>query len=792
MDALLGTVLSGRRPITLLLALITLLLGMAASRIRINRNPEELAFRDDPDYPRLTRFFERFGHDELLVAAYTATDVLAPEALGAVESITDALAAIPGVDRVVSLSNARDVRAEDGELRRVPLVDHAPRTRAEREALRRRIAAHPVYGGLLVSRDGRAALFDITLRPDLDEGGREATLRAIRSALARPAGEGAVHLAGAPYGRAEMFGAIRRDARTLYPVSFCFLVAAMALVFRSLAMTLLPLAVVGTGVVWTVGIMELAGGELDFLSILVPTIMVTIGTSDCIHFLGFYCEALRDGQGRGPSLARTLRAMLLPCLLTTVTTMAGFASLRASPLGPVQHFGLYAAVGIACVFVLSFTMLPIGLSWWGDGRRTGPREPRSMTLERLLLRLHAFVARRRGRLLVLASLLAGAGALGVTGLHVETDLARFFGERARCVRDTAFMEAAAGGLVPIYVVVDTGVEDGVKEPALLARIDALVAFLRRQEGVDRVLWLGDLLGYADAQLRGEADGPSPGPATRRAVAETLLLLSLGDEADLLGRLVDDDRSSTVVCIRYLPHDFQRLGTFRDRVSSWIDEHFRDRPRVEAHVTGTAVLCANTLPPILEGLERGLFLALGLIFVLMVLVFRSWMLGLISMVPNLLPICLTLGAMGLLGIPLNIGTAPVASVALGLAVDDTIHYLVRFRRELARDGDPDKAVERAIVTTGRPILITSLVLAAGFSVLVLSGFQPTRNLGVLIGLTMISALVADLIVLPALLLWARPVARRRAARAGSRAQPAGIPKTESILSNRVDSPSDFST
>jgi len=758
MKALPTLILSQRATILAGILMATLFFGLFAFRVEINENPEELIFRGDPGYPILKDFYDEFGHDEILMAAYSADNVMEKGHLESIRGLTDEIGNLEAVERVLSLGNAEDLVVRDGSIEIAPLVSRLPESLLDRDALLKRIQENPNYRDLLLSGDGRSALLDITLKSDLSNHERERVLEEIARILAAGKDTGRTRLGGAPLGRAEMFRCVRRDARTLFPLAALLLMGCMAFIFRRFLWTLLTFLVIGLSVLWTLGMMVATGYELNFLSVLIPTILFIIGTSDCVHILCEYQDNLNTHPSKRESLKKTLKIMIVPCLLTTLTTATGFLSLHASRIEPIRNFGLFSACGIFFSYILCISLLPAALTFLERKNHKGRSSPSPGALSAILDKTNAMIVTHRFPLLILSLLLLATGALGTRKLHVETDLANFFGKNVEGIKETLFIEDQFGGLLPLYVVVDSGRQDGLKDPALLAAMDRMSEYLRRQDGVTKVLSISDLVKYANYRLHESNPGFNRIPESRREIAELLLMAELSDEGDMLRRFYDDGCSVATIGIRYKHHDFFRIERMKRVISSYLDEPAHGLSSVETHVTGTAFLCANMMMPILRGLKQSLFLALAAIFLLMVVLFRSLRLGLISMVPNLVPIAMTLGFMGLARISLNIATAPVAAVALGLAVDDTIHFLSRFRREFRREPNYQKAIQKTVHRAGRPILVTSIVLAVGFLALYASNFHPTRNLGILISLTVVSAVFADLILLPVLLLLLKPLGK----------------------------------
>ena len=758
MDTLARFILARRYCILGVVGIITLVLGFFSLRIDLNKRPDELIFKDDPEYPRLQAFFEEFGYDEMVAAAYWADNVLEAEILQRIGKITKALNQLKGVTRVVSIGNAEDVFVEDGSLTIGPLVRAMPENAEQQEALKQRIEGNPLYGGLLVSRDNSIALFDITLDAKLKVEERDALLKRVDEVFSEE-GKGNPHyMAGSPIGRSELFRCMRRDFSTLLPMGMLLLILAMYVIFRNYLCVLLPFMAISLSVVWTVGVMHLVGTELNFFSVLIPTILFIIGTADCVHILSQYQDCRTTCSTKSEALRRTIGLMLVPCSLTTFTTMIAFLSLLACRIEPLRLFGIFSAIGMGFAFLLSITLLPIGLSV-GDTRPLSLRKPPSEAFLGILKRIHRFNVTSKGLSLpvfLAFFLLAGYGALR---LHVETDPAKFFGRKMRLVTDTLFIEQKLGGFIPFFVVIEGQEKERIKDPVLLEKIDRLGNFIRRQEGVDKLVSGSDLIKYINFRLHDNDPSEYRIPEDRKAVAELLLMASISDESGLLSRFFDDDYSKASLAIRFRHHDFDSYKRLMDAILPYLESEFRAVPDVTTYVTGTNMMLANTLMPFLQGLKQGLVFAGAAIFTLMIVLFRSLRVGFISMLANVVPITITFGLMGLLGISLNFATAPIAAIALGIAIDDTIHFLTRFKREFAEDCDYEGSIARTMKSVGKPILITSVVLTSGFFIFLLSNFQYTRNMGMLISFTVIGAIFGDLVLLPVLLLVVKPLGRR---------------------------------
>ena len=749
--------LERRVPILIGIGLLTLFLAYFSSRIRMDQNPEELIYSDDPEYPRLQSFYSWFGYDEIIVAALSTKNTLAEDNIRRIQAITEDLQRIQGVERVISLANAQDVVSRDGLIEIVPLLQRMPRTKADQERLRRSVEQNPFFKKLLISSDGKSTLFDITISSKVNNKERSAILSEINQTFTTHSDGNRHYLTGAPYGRTEFIRCLFRDFTTLFPLAMLLLILAMFVLFRHFLFVLLPFVTISLAVVWTLGFMYLLGSKINFLSVLTPTILFIIGTSDCVHVLSQYQDCRYMTGAQEEAIRETIRLMVSPCFLTSLTTAMGLFSLWFCPILALRLFGFFTGVGIGFAFLLSITLIPVGLSSAGNRFRT-PGRPPSKAMMGALEKLYKFDRSQPLLIVLFALFFLLLGIYGTTRLQVETDLTNYFGKKFKGVTDTLFIAKELGAVLPLYVVIDSQEEDGLKDPRLLAKVHELSEYIRGVNGVDKVVSISDLVQYANYRLHDNERSFYRIPQDRKEVAEILLMISLSDGTDLLSRFLDDQNRKAIVTIRFGYYDFYRIQEFNRVIRTYLQEHLQSPAGLEAYTTGTAILVANTLVPILKGLKESLLVAIVTILLLMILVSRSLKLGLISMIPTLIPIAMTLGLMGLLHISLNFATAPMAAIALGLAIDDTIHFLSRFRIEFRKEPNYAGAIQKTLQSVGKPIMITSIILVCGFSIFLFSNFHLTRNMGVLISFSVVSAIMGDLILLPVLLYMFKPLGK----------------------------------
>jgi predicted RND superfamily exporter protein len=688
----------------------------------------------DPKSPGLRAF-------ESLENTYTKNDnllfVLAPERgdvferdpLEAILWLTERAWQIPHAIRVDSLSNYPDARAHGDELRVDNLfAEDALEAGAAIAELRRRAAANPQIVGRLLSRDARASAVHVTLQLP-EQGGGESEATVFARDLAQTLEERHPGLRVAVTGIAPLAHAMDRAARSdlelLVPLMLGVLCLALAVGLRSAWGTLGILLIAGGSSVVALGLAGWVGIPLTPPSANAPTLILTIAVADGVHLLVAYAGLRRGGQAREPALAESVRTNWRPLYLTTLTTLIGFLALRASDVAPYADLGTITAFGVVAAWCLSVGFLPAFLAVGPD--RVPARPPRfTIGMERLA----GWVTRRHRALLWASAPLVIVSAICVQRIALDDLFLTWFDTSTPFRRDTDLAVSRMAGVYTLHYALPAGAPGAVADPDYLAQLDEFSAWLRAQPDVDHVYSLSDTVKRLHRSLQGDEPDSYRIPKSRELVAQILLLYEMSLPYGLdLNHQIDVDRSASQVIVT--------LNVAR----------------------------ATELRAVEERVSVGTFVAFGLIALILVAMFRSVRLGLLSLVPNLVPIVLAFGIWGVTVGEAGIAVAVVSAASLGLIVDATVHLLARYefaRREhgaTARD-----AVRYALCTAGSALWVSSLVLLAGFSVLALSDFQANAQFGLLVALTIVGALAADFLLLPALLLvWApRAAAVPRAA------------------------------
>jgi predicted RND superfamily exporter protein len=685
------------------------------------------------------RFYDRmrelFGSDETLLVALAGEEVFTPDALRRIARIQERVAGLEGVDRVESLASALELwsgDAPDEAGRRRPV----PEDPAALERLRSEVLANPLQAGTLVARDGRASALIVHLE-NLSE--QEFTERGIDQAIEAIAeaerGAAEVWLTGSARIKAEITRHLIEDLRLVIPVAVLVMAGVALTALRTLRGVFVPLSTIGIAALLTLAVMADSAGSLNQVTVAVPSLLVVVGFAYAVHVVTAYYDELRRGSLR--PAADALAHVALPVILTGITTAAGFGSLAASPLSAIRQFGVYTALGVTLTTIVSLTYAPAVLALLPPPRRIRERREGGR-FDRLAEGLAGFDRRHRAKILGSGAVVAGFSLFAMTDIRVSTDWVLDFAPESDVRHDFEAVNDAFDGANAFSVVLEAAYRDAFKVPENLAIVDDLQSWLLAHPEIGGSASLVDVLRLA---RRGGA--PDDGFDASRSEVEALVE-ALPEGA--LDRFVDPPFETANIVIR--TRAIESGGVVR--LVREIEDHLATLPRnLIPTVTGNLVLVSRTADEIALGQALSLSTAFVIIYAILALLFTSFRFGLVALVPNALPVLVYFGALGATGITLNTTTGLVAPLVLGIAVDDTIHYMARFHAAAKRHADARMGAVEALRTVGRPVTYTTIALCLGFLSLTLSQLQTQVQFGALAAFTLAFAWLVDVTLTPAL-------------------------------------------
>jgi predicted RND superfamily exporter protein len=776
-----------------------------ASNVRIDSSFASYFDPMDPTYRSYETFREDFGSDEISYILYEAPGAeFGPwniEIMRKIVDLTEVLEdEVPFAYEVLSIANAELMVGNDDGVEIRQLRDVFPESQEGLLQLRSSYLEKPMMVGGILSADAQFGaiviemdlsstdpLEDIRLDPEGGDGlGNlypQATSRSITEILARPEYSDIqfYHSGDVPL-NAFYNEIVGEESAFLNSVTVLVIAAILLFFFRSIPGALAPILVVQMSVISTVAFIVLVGWQLDLSFGSVPTLLTTIGVAHSVHILSEFRRSFLRLGDRREALVQTMHLVGVPCLLTSLTTAMGFIAMSSVPIVSIAHMGVYSAFSCLIAFLLSITVLSALLSF---GRRTRTAHMAETTRsthkstsptsasptgqssveelsDRFLRSVHDFVVRARRPILITSLAIFLASAIGITQLVAESNWFNDFSDSVPVKADTLRIDETMGGLSNLILIFDVGESGSIIEPAAMREIDRIQAWANQEDLVRKSYSITDIIKDLNQTFHGNDPDYYTIPESRELIAQYLILYESagGDEAF---ELLSSDYQRAQLELRLGMSSTAEVVLLKDRIENELALHPLTESTLE--VTGVAALWLKLIDLIVTSQAQGFLVAFVTIAALMCALLGSVKTGLICMVPNLVPVFLTLGAMGWLEIPLDYSKVFIAAVAMGIAVDDTIHLVLRFRHEFSLCGQYSKALRAALVDVGRALVITSIALIAGFQVLQLSAMDSSATQGILLSTTILAALIADFLLMPALILTFKPFGPERAAAEG---------------------------
>lgn len=704
---------------------------------------------DDPQIITFEKFLAEFGDAELLVVGIGANDAFSHDALSYLKRITDLCKEVENVQEVLSLTNAMEITGADGVLNVVPFLpeDRIPTDPVVLTGLAKKALGNRFWVNNIVSAGGDASSVNMKLSILEDDATyRFQVVDAVQKIIDdNPPPPGIqVHFTGVSVFGRDSIKAMKSDMKNyiwLMPVMILFI---LFLVFRTFRGVLIPQVVVLFSVCYTLALMFLIGKSITMISTMLPVLIGVISISDVIHILARYYEEGQTITDRKELVRSTIIHMMPPCFLTSTTTAAGFASLMVSDLTQVRDFGMFSAIGLILAFFIAMSICPIILSFLPVPKKKVRNIYAEGFFNKILKGVTNYTWRDRTVIPIFALLIFAYAIFGISHLKVETQLSKFLPQHAPSVTGLQWLQDKMAGVSSLEMTLE-GDADVFKEPWALAEVEKLEDYLESLPEVDKVFSLVDFIKIFNKVLHDDDPVFERIPETRQAVAQYLLLLEMTGDDDLLESFINGNYSHTRISARIMSMGSHGHLDLIQHVQDFVDLTMDKRLKFEA--TGMVVLYATITNALVKGQLYSLIVAFIIITGMMIVYLKSVKIGLLSMIPNAFPIAVTLGMMGLMGITLNVATVMIACIALGIAVDDTIHYLSRYGEEIKKGCTQKIAMERTMMGAGRGMIFTSVVITGGFFILIFSSFLTNRAFGILTAITMITAVFADMLLLP---------------------------------------------
>ena len=711
----------------------------------------------DKEFGFYQKFRQQFGADDGLIIAFKHPNLFSKQVLFWIRNLTDKLSNLDGVESVLSITNADDFLGQESDFIVEPLVPtEIPNNQAELKYIHDRALSNALIKGNLVNYSGNATLLLIRTKNhfekiDYDEYLVNAVKETLEGMPELPGlGNNDIKIAGWPVLDVNMAQYMNRDLKFFVPVTIIMMGIILFSFFRCVRLTIAILITMIFSLIFTMATLKLVGGAMSPMTAILSPLIMALSIADGIHFCSLL-PANKANRSIEDQIVSSANRLYIPCFLTSLTTAIGFLSLLFSHIPSIRHFGSAAAAGMLIEYILSFTMLPILLlllfKLKTNQSITGRLVYSQVDGKKIPQGLSNLIVRYRFTILVFFGAISAGCLFLIPKINVETDLINYFPTKSSLVNATKFIDKFLGGTNTIEFSFKSKVNDIFLEPEILARLDHLGNLITKEHAVTKIIGVNEFLKQMNKAFHNEQDEFFIVPTSRQLVAQYLLLYN-GDE---LSYFINDDRSWVRLSARTTTHSSRELTQLMEKSMQNALKLFENLKKdIKIRITGKTYLVNRMIREIVASQIKSLAFAGLIIFGIIFLLLRSWMLGLVALLVNLVPLLLNFGTMVMLNIPLNTATAIISAVALGIAVDDTIHFLTEFKKVRGLGYSIEKAIEASLVVKGKAALITSVVMIGAYGILTFSNYVPTAQFGLLSALIMAWALAADCILAPALL------------------------------------------
>ncbi|MFT5012338.1 MAG: putative RND superfamily exporter protein [Patiriisocius sp.] len=743
-----------------IIAAITVVASFGLTKLEVDTSFDSLIPSDDPARLVYQRVMGEFGSDNKTIIYIEDESLWTTEKLTALESLYSQLKRIEHVSRVDSLFNLRTIRGQtvNGKtsVKAEAVMERVPQTPEAVDAAKRRALGNPLYVGNLFSENGRVTAMILTVEDSQEEEdfddevykGIEAAVASHRSDFSK------AFQVGPPRVNAELRTSLIQDFTILGPLSAFVLIASILFFMRNILAAAVPVITSALTIVWTFGLLGWIGVPLNILSAMIPALIIVIGSTEDTHIMAAFFRGLSSGIEPNVDMEeddprrRAIRYMAkhtgMPLLLTVLTTALGFAANLFSTIGLIQNFAVASTFAIIANGIITILVVPLLLLQFGPKNMSDEQEQDELYKNNLPDRIIKTFRISQDKFPIYTLVLTGALCAFFTyqasHLYVTNDPMSFFPEDRPLVQETLQIHKELAGIKVFFIALESKDDKAFLEPSNLEKLEKIQDFMSKQEVFDNSLSLADHLKYVNREIQGEFAQLSL-PKSRQMVAQYLLFFH---RSELESYVSHDYRRANIV-VRHNISDSNTLNQYIQELDMAVKQIAGSD--IDANIIGENLMVNQAAEDLMISQVKALGLLLALIFILMSIMFTSFKGGAIALVPSLMPIMLMFGIMGFLGIPLNPGTAMVAVIAVGIAIDGTIHLLARYNELCRSTSDYQSAVNQAVKEVATPLIVSSLALSFGFGILLFSNFTVVAQFGALAAATMLISIFANLLITP---------------------------------------------
>ncbi|MGC9375537.1 MAG: efflux RND transporter permease subunit [Bacteroidales bacterium] len=720
---------------------LTIFFGYQTKFLTINSDILSSLPDDDPAASLYKTIGTQFGGNDMGMIVLESDNVFKTEILQHIKQITDSLRYTDGVSTVTSLTNILDIKSSEWGIEIGKLVDeyNLPNKQSQLDSLKNYVFSKEMYRGAIVSEDGTTSVVIFTLLPDAD---KQAVAKEIRSKVENLNLPETIYFGGLPIMMNDINELIIADIVWLLPIVFLIIAFILLLSFKSFRGVLLPLLTAGISVIWTIGIMVVTGYELTIISNIIPVVLLALGSAYTIHVLNSINQSIE--KDRKQALIKALTYIIAPVILAAVTTAIGFVSfVFGAYLTMIKDFGIFTAVGTLIALLLSIFFVPALISAFTMYRKkveTDQPERENILTHKILQPLVKLLFKHPKYSLTAWGILLLLSIGGMFFIKTSVNMADYFKKDNPTRVSEDVMQKKFGGSLPVFVVF----EGDMQSPEVLKMMIQTEHFMKEDPNIGMTQSVADLV-----EQMNDAMGEGKMIPDDKAKIEQLWFLL--DGQDVMTQLVSEDLDKGIIQSRFASVDSKNIDEFTSKMNKFIQENNSEDIKIE--LTGMPSVYVKLNDSLIQSQYSSLIIAIIMVLLIVSLMLRSISKGVYATIPIIATIMILFGFMGITGIPLDIATVLVGSIALGIGIDYSIHIITGFNFHLKETGDAEKAIEKTILSSGKAVIINVLSVATGFLVLIFSQIVPLQNFGILVTISMFGSGIGALTLLPTILVLA---------------------------------------
>lgn len=727
---------------------ITLVMVLGVTKLEIRNNQDSELPDNDPIVQTMDRIEEIFDDKSMIILGVESKDIYTEQTLQKIADISEELKQIEWVipDEINSLSLVNNIKSRDWGLETGPFMKDIPKTKEAIEQLKNDVVTNDNIYGQLVSKDGTFAAIVANISEDYDQA---LLHKAVYDIVDKYQGEDKIYVSGEPIWLEDIESGINADSGILTPVTLLVIVLCFFLCFRTANGVILPIIVVILSIVWTMGMMGHMGLPMTVVSNALPALMVAVASSYGIHMVHRYYEAIDEDEDKAVAIANALRSVTPPIVLTGITSALGAGTLIIFKVTSMREFGVIAAIGIIAALILSITVIPAVYMLL---KKVKTRTNTLNFISRFLVSITNFSYQNRRSVLLGYVVILLISIYGISRVIIGADFVQNFPKdhKGRIAVD-AFNEHL-GGVRFFNIMLDGDKEDALKDPEFLSEMLKFQDYMEAQEGVGNVFSFANIIKRMHMVINQNEPKGSVAllPDTKNLIAQYLLLYSMSGDPGDFKDLIDFDYQRAKVQVMLTtsePQDHKRLYKI---ANDYLDTQFLNGKPSKASFGGDVMFWIAQIGYIVKGKIENVLASIAIVLLICMFVFRSVKAGFFSIIPLIFSTLITFAFMGFTGVRLEIGTAILTAMVVGIGVDFAIHYLNRFKEEAHPDTSIEEMCLKTANTSGKAIAFDVFSNVCGFSVLVISEFLPVQNFGLLLALSMLIVGFNTMFMFPALI------------------------------------------